>query len=350
MSDRIPARVGSQLSERGCALALSELPTPPDGRSGWPWNRGTECADASCCLAALPRISIVIPSYNQAAFIEETIRSILLQNYANLELIIIDGGSQDGSPEIIARYAPWLAYWVSEPDGGQSCAINKGFSRSTGEIVTFTGSDDIYFPGTLLDVAAHWSELQGYGAIVGSFYYMNEHSVLTGQAHPPRMESSEPIDLTMGPPGIYRLHQAATFYTMRALEDVGFWVREDLKYTMDRDLLYRVCRKHRVLLRRRPYGAFRTHETSKSSCTGFPFQREFARLHLLYQNGNEQEDRQRRRMARLRLAKGYLSQAKKSNNRIQKSSALLHALRYWPEYALNRGYWARWVRLVLSSF
>ena len=82
-----------------------------------------------------PRISIVTPSYNQGQFIEETIRSILLQGYSNLEYIIIDGGSTDKSVEIIKKYEPWLSYWVSEKDRGQSHAINKGFGCSTGSFL-----------------------------------------------------------------------------------------------------------------------------------------------------------------------------------------------------------------------
>jgi glycosyltransferase involved in cell wall biosynthesis len=100
-----------------------------------------------------PRITVVTPSYNQGQFLEQTISSVLGQQYPNLEYIIMDGGSTDESVEIIKRYEKHLAYWTSGPDGGQSAAINKGFGRATGDILCWLNSDDMYLPGALAYVA-----------------------------------------------------------------------------------------------------------------------------------------------------------------------------------------------------
>lgn len=102
---------------------------------------------------ALPSISIVTPSYNQGRFLEQTLRSVLDQGYEPLEYVVIDGGSTDGSPAVIERYADRLSGWVSKPDNGQYDAINKGFAQTSGEVMAWLNSDDIYFPWTFSLVA-----------------------------------------------------------------------------------------------------------------------------------------------------------------------------------------------------
>ena len=125
------------------ALTLQDLPAPPEGKTGWPWTEQTEVLpDKMPDGSDWPRISIVTPNYNYGHFIEETIRSILLQGYPNLEYIIIDGASTDNSIEIIKKYEKWVSYWVSEKDTGQSNAINKGLERCTGEFFNWINSDD----------------------------------------------------------------------------------------------------------------------------------------------------------------------------------------------------------------
>jgi len=183
----------------------------------------------------------------------------LLQGYPNLEYIIIDGGSTDGNLEIIKKYEKFITYWISEPDNGQSEAINKGFAKSTGEIITFLSSDDAYVPDTLTDVAARFQTNPNVEGIVGAFQMQDENSKMVSDPIMPILARPAPLDMTLLEPNKYRLHQVSTFYRQAALEKVGFWVREDLHYVMDRELLYRICQGFPILLVNRVYGLFRKH-------------------------------------------------------------------------------------------
>ncbi|MCX6000591.1 MAG: glycosyltransferase family 2 protein [Chloroflexi bacterium] len=125
-------------------------------------------------------ISIVTPSYNQGQFIEETIRSVLLQGYPNLEYIIMDGGSNDESVEIIRKYEPWLAYWVSQPDGGQADAINKGFAHTTGVILGWLNSDDLLCPRALYRIAYAFHDDTSLNVTCGFRKLINSESKFKG--------------------------------------------------------------------------------------------------------------------------------------------------------------------------
>lgn len=132
------------------APTLADLPPPPPGKAGWPWTiDSSPLPNVRPDGAPWPRISIVTPSYNQGQFIEETIRSVLLQGYPDVEYIIMDGGSTDSSVDIIRKYAPWLAHWESARDKGQADAINKGLLRSSGVWFQNINSDDVLLPGAL---------------------------------------------------------------------------------------------------------------------------------------------------------------------------------------------------------
>src|SRR5262249_39110767 len=124
--------------------SLHELPAPPPGRTGWPWTVASAALPPAMPDGAVwPRVSVGTPSFNQAHFVEATLRSILLQGYPNLEYFVMDGGSTDGSVEIIKKYSPWLTSWVSERDGGQSAAINRGLRLGSGLFTTWINSDDM---------------------------------------------------------------------------------------------------------------------------------------------------------------------------------------------------------------
>ncbi|MBC8184622.1 glycosyltransferase [candidate division KSB1 bacterium] len=220
---------------------LKQLPSPQYEKkhaesnlnADWPWTKETpQLLDGS----SLPRISIVTPSYNQGQFIEETIRSVLLQGYPNLEYIIIDGGSTDNSVELIKKYEPWLTYWTSEKDRGQSHAINKGFQRVTGEIFAWLNSDDFFLPGALQRVAAEFHAQNGLAMMAGECINVDIAGVEISRK---QSNTFDPlVVLISGKPA-----QPATFFHRRMLDEIGF-LREDLHYPLDREYILRIGQHH----------------------------------------------------------------------------------------------------------
>lgn len=138
---------------------LDKLPPPKPGKKGWPWTEESRSLPETMPDGKpWPKISFVTPSYNQGRFLEETIRSVLLQGYPALEYYVVDGGSTDESVEIIEKYAPFLTGWVSEPDGGQSDAINKGLRKCSGLLAGWVNSDDMLHKDALF----HHAQLQNF--------------------------------------------------------------------------------------------------------------------------------------------------------------------------------------------
>jgi hypothetical protein len=169
-----------------CA-SINELPPPPPGRIGWPWTEGSApLADTMPDGRAWPRLTVVTPSFNQAPFLEATLRSVLLQGYPNLEYFVLDGGSRDGSVEIIKKYAPWLTHWVSERDSGQSAAINRGLQLGSGLFATWINSDDMLYQDALVNHATAAGFDTGV-VYIGDCLYIDEHgtalNVHRGKVH-----------------------------------------------------------------------------------------------------------------------------------------------------------------------
>jgi glycosyltransferase involved in cell wall biosynthesis len=154
---------------------LKDLPSPPLSKSGWPWTEQSKpLPDTTADGQLWPKISIVTPSYNQGGFIEEAIRSVLLQGYPDLEYIIIDGGSTDETIDVIKKYEPWLAHLVSEPDRGQSHAINKGLLKSTGRLFNWQNADDVFTPDCLAFLVEALIKNPHAGYVHGERIYVNK--------------------------------------------------------------------------------------------------------------------------------------------------------------------------------
>jgi len=181
-----------------------------------------------------PLVSVVTPSYNQAAYLEYTLRSVLGQDYPRLEYIVVDGGSTDGSVEVLRRYADRLAWWVSEPDQGQADALRKGFARARGEILAWLNSDDMYAPGAIAAAVAALQQHPEAGWVVGDAL-----SVDAG-GRPFHHHRGGPWGL----PELMTLHilpQPAVFFRRAVYEQAG-GVDPSFRYLMDHHLWLRLAR------------------------------------------------------------------------------------------------------------
>jgi glycosyltransferase involved in cell wall biosynthesis len=212
-----------------------------------------------------PKISIVTPSFNQADYIEATIDSVLSQNYPNVQYIIIDGGSTDGSAEIIKKYDGHLAYWVSEPDRGQSHAINKGLERATGNILAYLNSDDLYIPGALHAVADAYAKNPQVGLYYGHCRIIDKDGVVTGRKTGAISSYAEVLDLWDVWWGERNFVQPEVFWTRTAFEQIGPF-RDDLYYVMDYEYWTRIFRAgFQSKFIDTDLASFRLHDAQKST-------------------------------------------------------------------------------------
>ena len=248
---------------------LTELPPPPPGKTGWPFDaaqdrpwteESPQLPDAMPDGRPWPRVSIVTPSNNQGQFIEETIRSVLLQGYPNLEYIVMDGGSTDNSVEIIRKYEPWLSYWRTGPDGGQAAAIAEGFRHATGEILAWLNSDDRYRPGALVRVAHFFTTHPNVVLGNGDVNYIDAEGCFLK-----RLYAVRPNRLLTANLGKHSWPQQGCFWRRWAYERAG-GLDGSLRFCMDRDLFIRLTG---IGPSRRipgpPLADFRIHDRAKST-------------------------------------------------------------------------------------
>ncbi|MCP4420176.1 MAG: glycosyltransferase [Chloroflexi bacterium] len=289
------------------SLTLNQLSSPPVGKSGWPW---TESSFSPMDNGSdWPRISIVTPSYNQGEYIEATIRSVLLQNYPNLEYFIMDGGSSDDSEDIIRRYESFVSQWVSEPDRGQSHAINKGLAQGTGEIFAWLNSDDILLPDALWHVAKAYRQHPEAAAWAGSCHLIRENGRIIKSVAPKGLTHDGLADWFYG--GFF--FQPSCFFSAKAWQAIG-GVDESLNFAMDFDLGLRLAEQGDYVVLPETLSAALIHEEAKTQALRPEMHAEtmyvqikygydklaFKRLRLLLEATAEKERRKARLTTRLR--------------------------------------------------
>jgi len=215
----------------------------------------------------LPLVSVVTPSYNQGEFLETTIQSVLAQDYPFLEYIVVDGGSTDATVSILHRYSERLAAWVSEPDDGQSDAINKGWEMAGGEILAWLNSDDVYEPGTVRRAVEVLMTRPDVAAVYGDCL------MIDGGGRVIRRHRAQPFDLLcLLLRGNY-ISQPTVFLRRSAMEDVG-GLATDLHYSMDYELWLRLGLRYRLAYVPEVLARFRQHGATKTTTSQVQIWRE----------------------------------------------------------------------------
>jgi glycosyltransferase involved in cell wall biosynthesis len=249
---------------------INDFPTAPANKRGWPWTNDSAIeSPVASDTKAWPKISIVTPSFNQGQFLEETIRSVLLQNYPNLEYIIIDGGSTDNSVDIIKKYSRWLSYWVSEKDNGQAHAINKGLERCTGEIFNWINSDDYLTAGALKIIAKNIENFDAVAGAVMNFDNTSEAVIQSSELYVKKMIKG---DVTV----IYQ--QPGTWVRTEKLRRLG-GLKEDFHFCFDWFMLIGYLNMYpKISYVTDTLVKFRLHKESKTLKHGSEFRREILKI------------------------------------------------------------------------
>ncbi len=292
-------------------------------------------------MSEKPLVSIVTPSYNQAAYLEHTIRSVLAQEYMPVEYLVIDGASTDGSLQIIQRYAQRLAWWVSEPDAGQAEAINKGLQKAQGEIVAWLNSDDLYLPGAISQAVSALQQNPDLGMVFAEAVTIDARG--------------KPLNrLTFGDWGLAELMgfriicQPAVFMRRAVLEKAG-WLDTSYHFMLDHHLWIRMARLAPIQYCRgsSPWAAARHHPGAKNVAQSAGFGSESLRILAWMQSqpdlaGLAAHNRNRILAGAYRLNARYLLDGNQAWPALKSYSRACLA---WPAFALK--HWHRMVYALL---
>jgi glycosyltransferase involved in cell wall biosynthesis len=215
-------------------------------------------------MQKLPKISIVTPSYHQEQYIEQTILSVIEQGYPNLEYIIIDGGSTDKSVEIIKKYEKYLSYWVSEPDKGQYEAVQKGFDRSTGQIMAWLNADDMYHKGSFAIVAEIFTIFPQIEWLTGTPTCYDEQGRTVIVNESPKYARYDYLRFEV--PAF--VQQESTFWKRSLWQTAGSYIDQSCTFAADFELWMRFFRTHKPFVVEALLGGFRFRQSNQKTLEG----------------------------------------------------------------------------------
>jgi len=286
----------------------------------------------------IPLVTIVTPSYNQAAFLEDTLRSVLAQDYPRIEYLVVDGGSTDGSPEITRKYADRLAWWVSEQDQGQASAILKGFARARGEILAWLNSDDLYLPGAVSSAVQTFRSRPEAGLVYGNAITVDEN----GEPYN-RLDflQYDLIDLMS-----FRIICQPSVFMRRQIYDQSGGIDPAYHYMLDHLLWVRMARIAAVHHVPQTWSAARFHPAAKNVAQAAGFSREILRM-LQWMENNSQFEQLLQENSRKVLGGAYRLHARYLLDGGQPGPALrsyVRALIYRPRYAIEH-----WPRMLYAA-
>ena len=217
-----------------------------------------------------PKVSIITPSYNQDAYLEETINSVLIQDYPQIEYMIVDGASSDGSVGIVEKYSERLAWWVSEADSGQACAINKGFARASGEIIAWLNSDDYYLPGALVAAADAFAANPDALMVYADMLAVDAQGETTNILHYSQLDLAGLLAFNI-------IGQPAVFMRRSALEKAGY-LDLDFHFLLDHQLWLKIASQGEIIHVDEIWAAARYHDDAKNRAQAAKFGREAFRI------------------------------------------------------------------------
>lgn len=319
------------------------FPDSPFQNENWPWKPmiPLEAAENPAGYT-WPRATVITPSFNQVLYLEETVRSVLLQGYPNLEYIVIDGGSTDGSVKILQKYSSWISYWVSEKDRGQAHAINKGLAQAHGELVGWINSDDILLPGALYSVAEAYLRTPQ-TLLAGDVINFTEK----GAKRTVKQENIDFKNMVLSFMSPISWHQPGIYVPVSLVKAVG-GLDESLRYFFDHDWMVRLLRLAGVTYLGRPVAKFRIHANSKTIGEKLNWLPEQEGITLRYWDEIEGVDKNQV-LAHFELLKSANSLSVTSWDWNEGIAHLKNALKFYPRIILSLQFWKGIVRSLLPQ-